>query len=577
MDPRDGRCQRCGTTCRAIGQQVGPRQVPVFTPDIAQKTARWCPRCQKVFCGRCCGISELTLGYVNVVCPECGGKVEFARTDHWLGGLRRPAAPLTPKASKSAPPPAKQAASPAAPPPAPAKQAERPQAPPAPPAKQADGPQASPPPPIRPEKLAPEIVRGETKQCPTCEQAIEAAASTCDRCGARFALVFKGYCSTEHNIVQADEKGLCQTCGKPVLDKCVESTLVEGGRRPPAAEETRPVEPRAEALAAEAAATNKKCPRCGREIKLEARLCRFCKTRVEVAQMGHCIRCDSLVEADANGACAACHGELTELRVVSTLVEDQGAPVSEEASGRAASKPTAEVQQSAPPARLTESDVFALFESGDGAGIVQALQSEDAKVRDAAQFCLADKPDGTMLYAALSTGDKRVRDLVVEALGVCGTPEGQEILAALRSDEKEAIRKLGSGELGTAKATAAKAGPQPTPAPETPRAAARPTPARGREYLLVLYSQTAPSAAQMQELARSVSSQDGLPVEALGAIPTLGPMPSTADSFVIATALLACKERYIAFDAKRDDISFRPAVSAITGTKLGLVTIAIRP
>jgi len=80
MDERDGSCASCGSTCRAIGQQLKPGQIPVFDLDTARKVAQWCPACKKVFCGRCCGAQ---IGGPSLKCPLCQRQTDFASLDHW--------------------------------------------------------------------------------------------------------------------------------------------------------------------------------------------------------------------------------------------------------------------------------------------------------------------------------------------------------------------------------------------------------------------------------------------------------------------------------------------------------------
>jgi len=117
----------------------------------------------------------------------------------------------------------------------------------------------------------------EDKICPVCANRIKAEARICRFCRARFKIQLQGYCLNDHDVVLVTEGNRCARCGGEVADLHVESTLQSASATP----YQQIHQPSPGPASSEITAGTRLCPSCGQMIRVEARICRFCKTRFD--------------------------------------------------------------------------------------------------------------------------------------------------------------------------------------------------------------------------------------------------------------------------------------------------------
>lgn len=197
--------------------------------------------------------------------------------------------------------------------------------------------------------------------------------------------------------------------------------------------------------------------------------------------------------------------------------------------------------------------------------LVGALADPDPRVAAAAAQGLGEIGwQGHGVPETLARLQPQMAALVAEAKS-SRTPGARDIALLVREQRTIEILELAHKKVAEALDRVRSAIPAGT---DTAQSAGR------RAYLVLLWDTKPWSSAEQEAIVAGKRAELGVDAELLKTVRVEGPMPTEPDTFVTATALLACEENGIEFDSGSDTISYKGGEHE-PGVGLGLITIVV--
>jgi HEAT repeat protein len=229
-------------------------------------------------------------------------------------------------------------------------------------------------------------------------------------------------------------------------------------------------------------------------------------------------------------------------------------------------------------------------------------ESADSTLRDAAAFALKELGDPRAIAPLVSFFSNGLRaldmkgylpspqliDALVEkqfttsAMNIIGfgSAATDELKAALRGERDDKVRMGLESVLkrieprGTSPSSGTHPAESELRTESEPAEAAAQVRQRHCAYLVLLWDTQPWAELEQDQVVEGKSAELGCAVQLMKTVRVTGPMPTSPDEYVIATARLACDEAGVTFDSQHDRISYRGGQQQ-PGVGLGLITIEL--